>query len=85
MRECEDALYFMPEMDGGLFSCDLHLVKPDPAFYRTLLEKYDLDPKRCVFIDDLAANLEPAKEMGIHTILFQSQDQAEKDLDELIL
>ena len=84
MRECADALYFLPEMDGGLFSCDVHKVKPDPAFYKLLIEKYDLDPARCVFIDDLPANLEPAADLGIRTILFQSQDQAEQDLDRIL-
>lgn len=84
MRECPDALYFLPEMDGGLFSCDVHLAKPDPAFYQALLKKYDLEPERCVFIDDLMSNLEPAKEMGIHTIRFRSQEQAQRELDEMI-
>ena len=49
MRECADALYFLPEMDGGLFSCDFHMVKPDPGFFRLLIEKYQLDPARCVY------------------------------------
>lgn len=84
MRECADSLYFLPEMDGGLFSCDVHMVKPDPAFYQLLIRKYALDPARCVFIDDLAANLEPAASLGIHTILFRSQAQAEQELDRLL-
>ncbi|MDO4804639.1 MAG: HAD family phosphatase [Lachnospiraceae bacterium] len=84
MRECKDALYFLPEMDGGLFSCDLHLVKPDMAFYQALIEKYQLDPERCIFIDDLEMNLVPARELGIHTVQFRSQDQAERDVDDLI-
>ena len=85
MRECADALYFLPEMDGGLFSCDVHMVKPDPAFYQLLIYKYGLDPAGCVFIDDLAANLEPAQALGIRTILFKTQEQAEEDLDRLLL
>lgn len=84
MRECPEALYFLPEMDGGLFSCDLHLVKPDPVFYQTLIEKYGLDPERCVFIDDIEANLVPAKSLGIRTILFKTQEQAQSELDELL-
>lgn len=84
MRECADALYFLPEMDGGLFSCDLHLVKPDKAFYQALLEKYSLEPQRCVFIDDLRENLEAAERLGIHTILFESQDQAERELAKIL-
>ena len=60
------------------------MVKPDQAFYQLLIDKYDLDPAKCVFIDDLEANLEPARALGIRTILFQSQDQAEQDLARLL-
>ena len=84
MRECADALYFLPEMDGGLFSCDVHLVKPDPAFYELLIDRYALVPEQCVFIDDLETNLEPAKKLGIHTIHFQSPQQAREELDRLL-
>lgn len=84
IREAAEVLYFLPAMDGGLFSCDVHLVKPDPAFYEELIRRYDLVPERCVFIDDLPANLEPAKKLGIRTILFRSQEQAERDLERLL-
>ncbi len=84
MRESEDALYFLPELEGGLFSCDLHLVKPDPAFYEALLEKYQLEPDRCVFIDDLQTNLDTAQELGIHTLLYETQEQAEAGLNSIL-
>lgn len=84
MRECADALYFLPEMDGGLFSCDFHMVKPDPAFFRLLIEKYQLDPSRCVFIDDIETNLEGARAVGMHTIHFENPAQAEAELDRML-
>lgn len=84
MRECPDALYFLPEMDGGLFSCDVQMVKPDPTFYQLLIDQYQLDPDRCVFIDDLETNLEGARAVGLHTLLFESPAQAEADLDKLL-
>ena len=84
MRECADALYFLPEMEGGLFSCDVHMVKPDPGFFRLLIEKYQLDPARCVFIDDIETNLEGARAVGMHTILFENPAQAEAELDRML-
>ncbi len=84
MRECADALYFLPEMDGGLFSCDVQMVKPDPAFYQMLIDQYHLAPDRCVFIDDLETNLEGARAVGLHTILFENSAQAEAELDKLL-
>lgn len=80
-----DALDFVSHMDGGIFSCDVHLIKPDPAIYQELIRRYDLAPERCVFIDDLRSNLEPAEKLGLKTLLFRSQEQAEKDLDGLLL
>jgi epoxide hydrolase-like predicted phosphatase len=85
MREAPECFYFLPAMDGGIFSCDVHLVKPDPAIYQELIRRYDLAPERCVFIDDLRSNLEPAEKLGFRTLLFQSQEQAEKDLAGLLL
>ena len=84
MRECADALYFLPEMDGGVFSCEVHAAKPDPAIYRMLLERYGLDPARCVFLDDLEANLAPARALGMQTILFQTPEQARAELDQML-
>lgn len=84
IRDCPDALYFLPELEGGLFSCDVHMVKPDPDFYRMLIDKYELDPCRCVFIDDLEANTEAAAALGMHTIRFKTPEQAEADLEKLL-
>ena len=83
-EQTEDILDFTEEMDGGLFSCDVHMVKPDPAFFRLLLEKYQLDPARCVFIDDIETNLEGARAVGMHIILFENPAQAEAQLDRVL-
>ena len=44
------------------------------------MERYDLIPQECVFLDDLEVNLKTAKELGMHTILFQTKELA---LDEM--
>lgn len=43
--------------DGYVFSSDVHLLKPDPAIYRYLFERYQLKPEECLFIDDRADNV----------------------------
>ena len=42
--------------------------KPEERIYKLTLEKLDVDPQNCVFLDDLGMNLKPAKELGIKTI-----------------
>ena len=65
-------------------SCDYHLIKPDPAFYQVLIDRYGLDPERCVFLDDLESNLETARKFGIHTIHVKNHEQAAEDLRQLL-
>lgn len=82
-RECEKALIFRKEMDGGILSYQDQLIKPDPAIYRLLMERYGLKPQECVFLDDLEVNIEAGKALGIHGIVFRDKEQAEKELKSL--
>ncbi len=77
-------LDFLPYMDGGIFSCDVHLIKPDPAIYRTLLEKYRLVPEECIFLDDTAENINAANALGIHGIVFENYEQGHAAVESLL-
>ncbi len=46
------------------------LKKPDPAIYRRLLDRNDLNPGEAVFIDDNARNIAAADRLGLKTIHF---------------
>ena len=83
-KDNEDAMDFLPYMDGGLLSCDYKVIKPDPDFYQILIDKYDLVPSECVFLDDLEANLETARQLGIHTIRVKDHEQAKADLEKML-
>ncbi len=83
-EECQDALGFLPYVDGGIFSYTVKLIKPDPAIYETLRDRYGLDPAECVFIDDLSENTEAASKLGFNTIVFTSYDDAKIKLNNLL-
>ncbi len=53
--------------------------KPDPEPYRWLLEKLGLEPRECLFIEDNARNLGPAKELGMATVLVGQDPDATQD------
>ena len=66
---------------GGLYKAEImalfhHVIesakagvrKPDPRIYRMMTDALDVDPARCVYLDDLGINLKPAREMGMRTI-----------------
>lgn len=44
--------------------------KPDPNFYRHVLQKIELSPEEILFIDDKLENVQAAQALGIGSILF---------------
>ncbi len=71
---------FIPYVDGGVISYEVKYIKPEPEIYKALMNKYNINPKEAVFLDDCEANLEGARKFGIATILVEEFDKA---LDEL--
>ncbi len=67
------ALEFISLTDGGVFSCFEHITKPDPEIYLRLCQRYSLDSKQCVFIDDTQKNVDAAKKLGMKGILCTTQ------------
>ena len=45
--------------------------KPNQAIFEILLERYQLKPKECLFIDDNSENTKAAATLGISTITFK--------------
>lgn len=43
------------------------LIKPDPAIFHLAAARFGLAPERMVFIDDNAANIATARDLGWHT------------------
>ena len=75
---------FTESVDGMVVSAKEYKVKPDPDIYRILLEKYDLKPEECVFIDDRAENIEAAKILNFNAIRFTNIDEVKEKLDKLL-
>jgi HAD superfamily hydrolase (TIGR01509 family) len=57
-----------------IISAEVRVAKPDPEIYRMMLEKIDLIPERTLFIDDFIENIDGAKAVGMHALLFTSSD-----------
>jgi 2-haloacid dehalogenase len=69
-RYAQTLFPFLTEFEEIVVSGDERLIKPDPSIYRVLLERRQLDPGQCVFIDDSAANIAAAQELGFKTVHF---------------
>jgi putative hydrolase of the HAD superfamily len=55
---------------GGVVSCRVRLLKPEPAIFECLLSRYGLRASETVFIDDMQANIDSAAALGITAIRF---------------
>ncbi|MBQ1303981.1 MAG: HAD-IA family hydrolase, partial [Erysipelotrichaceae bacterium] len=67
-----------------VFSCDAGLLKPDPAIYQLLMDKYGLKPEETVFFDDSARNVEAARSLGIHAARVRAYDPDTRKMREEI-
>lgn len=75
---------FLPYLDGAIFSAFEKDVKPHESIYRLLLDRYGLAAAECVFIDDREENVQGAGKAGIHGILFEGYESANRQLLELL-
>jgi len=71
---------FLNELDGIVMSGEEKLVKPDPSIYARLLEKFNLHAANCIFIDDNAANISKAADLGFETLLFTGPEKLREKL-----
>ena len=67
--------------DHVIESAKIGLRKPDPKIYHMMVEALAVDPKRCVYLDDLGVNLKPARDMGMTTIKVRDAKQALAELE----
>ena len=72
----------MEQFHHVIESSKLGIRKPDPRIYALMCEALDVDPARCVYLDDLGINLKPARAMGMHTIKVLNEAQLLQDLRE---
>ena len=75
---------FIDHMDGGIWSCRVHRIKPDPDIYRILLKEYGLEPEECLFVDDTPENIAAAKRLGMKTILYSDPDRLKACLEQAL-
>jgi len=74
---------FVSWFDGGIFSHEVGVRKPDPKIYQFALKKGEAKPEEAVFIDDKPHFLIPAQEMGMTVILFESPERLAESLKSL--
>ena len=72
LAEVMPSLPWMPEAEVWLFSCYLHVVKPDSAIYRRTLDALDAKPENVLLVDDREENIWAAQQLGLQAYLYRS-------------
>ncbi len=62
-------------------SHEIGAVKPDLAAFALVAERAGLDPSRCLFIDDMAENVDAARKAGFQAEQFTGQAALERLLE----
>ena len=74
---------FWDHFQGVIVSAEVGYLKPAKEIYEILLSTYQLIPEETVFIDDVPRNVEGAKALGIHGIVFEEPAQCIAHLKKL--
>ena len=67
--------------EGIFVSGEEKLKKPDPAIFKLMISRYNLDVEKTLFIDDNAANIQTAEKLGFNVVHFTSTDTS---IDEIL-
>jgi HAD superfamily hydrolase (TIGR01509 family) len=57
--------------DGGIASFETDICKPDLEIYRNLINRFDIEPNKAIFIDDQEKNIIAAKKVGFWGIEYK--------------
>jgi putative hydrolase of the HAD superfamily len=82
--EIKNDYYFFRHFDGGIISSEVKLSKPDIRIYRCLLDKYSLNPRECIYIDDIEENVRAAESAGMLGMLTPDSVRISAGLEKIL-
>jgi len=67
-----------------VISAEEGVIKPDPAIYEIALGRLGAKPEETLFLDDFLPNIETAQELGMAAVQFIDNQQATRDIRNLL-
>ena len=71
---------FLHWFDGRLVSGEEKIRKPFPEIYSLLIDRFGIDPKKAIYIDDNIRNVLPARQLGFYGIHFRTPALLKEEL-----
>lgn len=75
---------FEDAFDTLVISAEVGLMKPGPEIYHLALGRLGMPAEAALFIDDLPANLEGARAVGMQAVLFRDSAQTMRDIKDML-
>lgn len=75
---------FFKIIDGGVYSYQLKICKPNPKIYEELFNQYKILPKETIFIDDNEKNIEMSEKFGMYGVIFEDLETAKEEVNHII-
>lgn len=69
--------------DGTVISSTVHMIKPEEAIFKHLFEKHNLNPNRCILIDEQKETCTTAQKFGMKTITYDKPSNVIASLKKL--
>lgn len=82
--EIKNGYFFFKYFDGGLISAEVNCSKPDVWIFKVFLEKYNLKPEECCYIDDIIINVKTALTTGMQGYCTSGSADISVDLRNLL-
>lgn len=79
-----ERMKFADAFDEMIISSEVGLMKPDPAIYNLAAERLNVSTQEAIFVDDMTANVEGARAVGMHGIQYRSTPQVLAELGRLL-
>ena len=71
---------FLHWFEGTLVSGEEMMIKPQPEIFELILNRYNIDRTKAIFIDDNIKNVHASNTVGLQAIHFQSSEQLAEEL-----
>lgn len=76
-------LYRAEVFDVVVDSCEVGLRKPEPEIFRLVCSRLGVEPHEAAFVDDIPANVDAARSLGMAGIVFETTDDVIGELRSL--
>jgi putative hydrolase of the HAD superfamily len=70
--------------DEVIVSAEVGIAKPDPRVYQLVIDRLDVTPHECLYIDDREGFLKVARQLGMEGLLYENFQQIKRSMSELL-